>query len=37
MTASLEGRAKSLTFAVRSRGAELATKKFNVFAEWESV
>ena len=33
MTASLEGRAKSVTFAVRSRGAGVATKKFNVFAE----
>ena len=33
MTASLEGKAKSLSFAVRSRRAEVATKKFNVFAE----
>lgn len=37
MTASLEGEAKSLSFAVRSRGAEAATNKFNVFAECEEV
>ena len=36
MTACLEWAAKSLSFAVRSRGAEVATKKVNVFAEWES-
>jgi len=33
MTAFLEGRAKSLSFVVRSREAEVATEKFNVFAE----
>ena len=32
--ASLEGKAKSLSFAVRSRGQpEVATKKLNVFAK----
>jgi hypothetical protein len=37
MTASLEGRVKSLSFAVRSPAPEVAAKKVNVFAEWESV
>jgi len=32
-----EGEAKSLSFAVRNRGADATTKKFNVFAEWEEV
>jgi hypothetical protein len=34
MTASPGREAKSLNFAVRSREAEVATKEFNVFAEW---
>ncbi len=34
MTASPGRGAKSLSFAVRSREAEVATKKFNVFARW---
>lgn len=29
-----KGEAKSLSFVVRSRGPEVATKKFNVFAKW---
>ena len=37
MTASPEGKAKSLSFAVRSNGAEAATKKLNVFAKWQEV
>jgi hypothetical protein len=37
MTASPKGKAKSLKFEVRSRGAEAAAKKFNVFAEWQEV
>jgi hypothetical protein len=32
-----KGRAKSLSFAVRSRDSEVASKKLNVFANWESV